>query len=79
MSVQAPDPRVGRGGLTDEGGATIGLHVGGDAALAKDCGEIGLGDVINLLDARSAKVDTVERAGLAGGDGGNNLKYLAKS
>lgn len=66
-------------GLTNEGSTTIGLHVGGDCTLAKDRGEIVIGDVVNLLNTRSAEVGAVERVGLAGGNRGNDVDEFAES
>ena len=71
------DLRVGKGELTDEGSPTIGPHVGGDITLAKDRREIRFGDIVNLLNARSAKVDAIKGAGIAANDGGNSLNKLA--
>lgn len=61
------------GGLTHEGSTTFGLHAGGDITLTKNRGEICVGDIINLLNASSAKVDAIEGAGVAGSDGRSDL------
>ena len=74
-----PEPGVGNDGLTNEGSTATGLHVGGDVALAKDGGEIVLGDVINLFDTSSAEVDAAERVGLAINNGGNGIDKLVDS
>jgi len=52
------------------------LHAGGDLTLAKDRGEIVFGDIVHLLNARSADIDATERAGIAVGNGGNDAKEL---
>jgi len=70
---------VGSGALTNERSTTVGLHVGGDIARTEDRWEIGFGNIVNLLNAGSTKVDTAEGAGLAGSDGGNDLKDFVES
>lgn len=60
--------------LTNKGSATFSLDVGGDIPRTKDRWEIGFCDIVNLLNARGTKVDAVEGAGLAGSNGGNDLK-----
>ena len=73
----SPDQSVWvNGRLTNEGSTTSSLHVGGNSALAEG-GEIGLGDIVHLLNARSTKVDAAEGAILAGGNLGNDLDELA--
>ena len=64
---------------TNERRPTISLHMGGDITLTEDRWEIGFGDVVNLLNARSTKVDTVEGTSLAGSDGGNDLNDFVES
>jgi hypothetical protein len=62
--------------LTDEGSATTGLHVGGNGGtFTKDRGEIIIGDIIHLFDARSAKVGAIDGTTI---DGGSNLKEFVK-
>lgn len=70
---------MGSCGLANERSTTIGLHVGGDIASTKGRWEIGFGDIINLLNAGGTKVNTVKGAGLAGGDGGNELSDFVDS
>jgi len=70
---------VGNDGLTNEGSTAAGLHVGGDITLTKDRREIALGDIINLFDTSSTEVDAAERAGLAIGNGGNDINELVDS
>jgi len=75
------------GGLNDVGirctinerSTTIGLHVGGDITSTEDRWETVFGDVVNLLNARSTKVDALEGAVLAGSDGGDDLKDFVES
>jgi len=60
-----------------EGSTAVGLYPGGNGStLTKGPGEIVLGDVVNLLDARSTKVDAVGGAVLDGDDSGNDLVEL---
>lgn len=74
-STQINQSRLIRSGrLTDERSATVSLYVVVDLTLAKGRGEIGLGDIVNLLDARSAKVDALD--GLAIEDGVDDLTEL---
>ena len=64
---------VRSGALTDERSTTFSLDVGGDIIRTKDRWEIGFCYVVNLLNARSTKVDATEGAGLSSSDAGNDL------
>ena len=70
---------MGNDGLTNEGSTTAGLHRGSDIALTKDSREIGIGDIVNLFDTSSTKVDAAERTGLAISNGGNDTNELVDS
>jgi len=69
---------VRNGALTNERSTTFSLDIGGDIIRSKDRWEIGFCYVVNLLDARSTKVDAIEGAGLASNDGGNDLEDFAE-
>lgn len=42
--------------------------------MTKDRGEIVLGDIVDLLNARGADIDATERAAIAVGNSGNDIK-----
>jgi len=67
---------LGIGITIKEGSPTGSFHLGGDIALGIHRREISLGDIVNLLSARGAKVDAVEGTGVTANDGGNDLKEL---
>jgi len=59
---------VGIRSTIDKWSTTAGFHAGSDLTFSKDRGEISLGDIVNLLNARSAKVDAIKITGDKGGD-----------
>lgn len=65
---------VGVGCAINERSPTFSLHVGGDVTRTKDRWEIGFCYVVNLLNARSTKVDAIEGTS---SDGGNDLTDFA--
>ena len=69
----------GSDGLTDKRGTTCSPHIRDYVTLAKNSREVGLGDVVNLLNTSGAKIYTVEGADLAIGDGGNDINKLVDS
>ena len=73
---QSRPMRAGDSELTNERSATFGLQVGGNITLANYGRETCLGDIVNLLNARSARVDAIEGA-LVGADCGTDLLKLA--
>jgi hypothetical protein len=63
---------VGIRSTINEGSTTTGLQVGSDtSSRAKDRGEICLYDIVNLLNARSAKVDAAELGAVLAGNNGS--------